>query len=148
LQEWTLLLKIKKKNFTFFFLSFIALKKCTNLPDRCHPLKRMKRSFFKKWKWSDSSTIIHTVKFLQYDAFWWFKGTVIRKVLYCTLKDALVWYTGMLHTYRTMADSYRTVKYFSQDITFEILRTRPTEDHHFSPFYKQSCVKTHKQKWR
>ena len=41
MQEWTLLLKIKIKkiNFHIFFLLFIALKKCTNLPDRCHPLK-------------------------------------------------------------------------------------------------------------
>jgi hypothetical protein len=47
LQEWTLLLKIKNKkiNFHIFFLSFIALKKCTNLPDRCHPLKARLSNF-------------------------------------------------------------------------------------------------------
>jgi hypothetical protein len=39
LQEWTLLLKIKNK-FSHFFLSFIALKKCTNLQDLWHPLNR------------------------------------------------------------------------------------------------------------
>jgi hypothetical protein len=30
----------KKLIFTFFFLSFIAQKKCTNLSDRCNPLKK------------------------------------------------------------------------------------------------------------
>ena len=41
MQEWTLLLKIKNKkiNFHIFFLSFIALKKCTNLQNLWHPLK-------------------------------------------------------------------------------------------------------------
>jgi hypothetical protein len=52
LQEWTLLLKIKNKkiNFHIFFLSFIALKKCTNLQDLWHPLKaHAKKKFWKKF---------------------------------------------------------------------------------------------------
>jgi hypothetical protein len=36
----------KKNNFHFFFLSYIALKKCTNLQDLWHPLKSYQKSTF------------------------------------------------------------------------------------------------------
>ena len=43
----------------------------------------------------------------------------------------------MLHTDRTMAYFQGTVKYFSKDSTFKILRTRPTKETKFETFHTQ-----------